>query len=138
MDKPIKTYEDLLKEKESLKHKIAVQKGGLKYNISGIKNALKPAQSAVGFLGKFTGKKSGNPILTFVTKMATAFILGKIIKKKKGGIIRKIAALFLANFITLSVRPVITSLNQFLLRKIRPSHRSETLPAETITAKQPY
>jgi len=135
MDKSIKTYQDLLKEKEALKHRIALHKADLKYNIEGIKEGIKPAKSAMGFVGKLTGKRSGNPVLAMITKLATAFVLGKIIKKRKGGIIRKIAALLLANFITLTIRPLVVSVNQFLLNKLKRTH---PLPAETVTAKQPY
>ena len=138
MDKSIKSYQDLLKEKQALKHRIALHKADIKYNIESVKESIKPAKSAVGFVGKLTGKKSGNPVLAMVTKLATAFVLGKIIKKRKGGIIRKIAALILANFITLTIRPLVVSVNQFLLNKLKRTTPAP-LPAETtLKAKQPY
>ncbi len=137
MDKPIKTFEDLLKEKENLKHQIAIQKGNIQYDIAGIKNAMKPASVAYGLFGKYVNTKPNSPGLVMATRLITAFILGKIIKKRKGGIIRKISALLLANFITLSVRPLVVAVNNFLLSKFRPPV-AKVIPVATVTAEQPY
>ncbi|MBA2500981.1 MAG: hypothetical protein H0V30_14755 [Chitinophagaceae bacterium] len=136
MDKPIKTYEDLLKEKKNLQHQIALQKGNIKYDIEGIKSAMKPASMAYGVFGKFFSRKPYSPALVTISKLITAFILGKIIKKKKGGIIRKISALFLANFITLSIKPVVLALNNFLLNKFKPIARPPVV--ENVRVKLPY
>lgn len=137
MDKPIKTFEDLIKEKENLKHQIAIQKGNIQYDIAGIKNAVKPASIAYGIFGKYVNAKPNSPALVMFSRMITAFILGKIIKKRKGGIIRKIAALLLANFITLSVKPLVVAVNNFLMSKFRPPV-AKVRPVTAVTVEQPY
>ena len=136
MDKPIKTFGDLIKEKENLKHQIAIQKGNIQYDIAGMKNAVKPATVAYNLFGKYVNAKPNSPALVMVTRMITAFILVKIIKKRKGGIIRKIAALLLANFITLSVRPLVVAVNNFLMSKFRPPVAKVT--PTVVTVEQPY
>ena len=137
MDKQIKTFEDLLKEKENLKHQIAIQRGNIQYDIAGIKNALKPASVAYGMFGKYVNTKPNSPALVMATKLITAFILGKINKKRKGGIIRKISALLLANFVTLSVRPLVVAVNNFLMSKFRRPV-AKVAPSNIVTVEQPY
>jgi hypothetical protein len=114
MTNTIRTYKDMMDEKERLQALLVIQKQAVRNDIDEIKENLKPVQSALSFAGKFVTRDSGNFILNaganrlinvvvknlllaragWFAKMVVPFILknysSHIISEKKGAILSKL------------------------------------------------
>jgi hypothetical protein len=117
-DKPIKTYHDLLEEKQQLEVLLNAQKELIRYDFRELKAEFQPVIKTVGLAGKMFTKDKTNALLntgadTLIDIIVKKVLLGKagwitrtivpfliknvsshVIAEKKGGIFKKVFALF--------------------------------------------
>ena len=93
----IKTYKDLVEEKERLQALLLVQKARIRDDFHVLKQEVKPAISAIAFLGKFTSRDKSSPLLTGFTNMVIDIVLKKLVLARAGWLPKLILPLFAKN-----------------------------------------
>jgi len=118
MTSTIRTYEDLLAERERLEALLKTQKQVIRQDIDEIKLELAPVKTAINFVGKLTTQDHSNPLLNgtintiidlvvrkgilaragWLTKFIVPFVMknfsSHIVDEKKDDILRKVFSLF--------------------------------------------
>jgi hypothetical protein len=118
MTSTIRTYEDLLAERERLESLLQSQKQIIREDIDEIRQELVPVKSAINFIGKLTTQDHSNPLLNgtintiidlvvrkgllaragWFTKFIIPFVMknfsSHIVDEKKDDILRKVFSLF--------------------------------------------
>ncbi len=95
----IKTYKDLLEEKERLQTQLAYQKTVIRNDIASLKEEFSPIRTAVGFLGKFTKRdKSGNFLMNFASSRVVDLLLRKVVLARAGWLTRLAVPFLAKNF----------------------------------------
>ena len=118
MTSTIRTYEDLLAERERLESLLQTQKQIIRQDIDEIKVELIPVKTAINFVGKLTTQDHSNPLLNgtintiidlvvrkgllaragWFTKFIVPFVMknfsSHIVDDKKDDILRKVFSLF--------------------------------------------
>jgi hypothetical protein len=123
----IKTYNDLLAEKEELTAQLAIQKAFIKQDVKALREELKPVHDAVGFIGKMMTKDTSNPAVTFGVDMATDLFIKNTLLRKGGWLTRLIVPFFVKNlsthFLAGKKNPAIVNGNFFkrLVDKLKPA-----------------
>jgi hypothetical protein len=90
MNKSIHSYSDLVLEKERLQALLDAQKDLIKLDIEGLKNGLKPATTAISFMGNFTKKTKSNPLLGMAVSLSTDLLMRKFFLKKAGWAVKTV------------------------------------------------
>ncbi len=98
MTKPIRTYKDLLEEKERLKLLLSAQKELVRHDINEIKQELAPVKSAISMVGKFATKDNRNWILTTAADTIIDLVVRKMVLSKAGFITKLVVPFFMKNF----------------------------------------
>ena len=98
MNKQIKTYEDLLNEKQRLKVLVRVQKQVIQYDIQEIKEKLIPVTNTLEVIKKFVTKDTTNLLLTIGSDLAINTIVKQFILSRAGWLTRTIIPYFLKNY----------------------------------------
>ena len=98
MNKQIKTYEDLLNEKQRLKVLVQVQKQVIQYDIQEIKEKLIPVTNTLEVIKKFVTKDTTNLLLTIGSDLAINTIVKQFILSRAGWLTRTIIPYFLKNY----------------------------------------
>ena len=98
MTKPIRTYNDLLEEKERLKLLLSAQKELVREDINQIKQELAPVKSAISMVGKFATKDNRNWILTTAADTIIDLVVRKMVLSKAGLITKLVVPFFMKNF----------------------------------------
>jgi hypothetical protein len=98
--KTIRTYDDLLAEKESLEAQLAVQKAFIKQDIKTLQAELKPATQVVSLLGKMTTKDTSNPAVAFGVDIAGDFLIKNTLLRRAGWLSRLLVPFFMKNLST--------------------------------------
>ena len=118
MTSTIRTYEDLLAERERLEALLKTQKQVIRQDIDEIKLELAPVKTAINFVGKLTTQDHSNPLLNgtintiidlvvrkgllakagWFTKFIVPFVMknfsSHVVDEKKDDILRKVFSLF--------------------------------------------
>jgi len=98
MNKQIKTYEDLLNEKQRLEVLVQVQKQVIHYDIQEIKEKLIPVTNTLEVIKKFVTKDTTNLLLTIGSDLAINTIVKQFILSRAGWLTRTIIPYFLKNY----------------------------------------
>ena len=98
MSKQIKTYQDLLKEKEQLELLLKAQKELIVADIHDIKNDLRPAIDAVSFLGKIATRDKSDILITGAANQLIDLVFKKLILARTGWITRLVVPFFIKNY----------------------------------------
>ncbi|MEP7258127.1 MAG: hypothetical protein ABI687_07065 [Flavitalea sp.] len=98
MKKMIKTYDDLLAEKERLKRQLDLDKKMIVVQWEGLKSELAPLKSAYGFVQKLTKSDKSNPLLNAGLGIASDLLLRRFIFARAGWLIKLAAPLLAKNY----------------------------------------
>jgi hypothetical protein len=96
----IKTYDDLLAEKEELTAQLLIQKAFIKQDVKALKEELRPATDVIGILGKMTHKNTSNPAIAFGVDVAGDLLLKNTLLRKRGWLTRLIVPFLVKNLST--------------------------------------
>jgi len=97
MRERIRTYEDLLKYKESLQIQLKEQKELIYYDIQEIKEELKPVQEAVKQIGHFFVPSEDHSWLVKGTNTIIDMLLRNIFLRKSGWVVRAVVPFLVHN-----------------------------------------
>ncbi len=100
MSKPIKTYEDLLLEKERLKQLLKAQKELVHRDFAEIKQEFAPVRSAISFVGKFATKDKSSLLLNTVSDQVVDLLVKKVLLARSGWLTRLAIPFLVKNFST--------------------------------------
>ncbi|MES2649777.1 MAG: hypothetical protein V4717_23060 [Bacteroidota bacterium] len=101
MNKPdIKSYDELVSEKERLKALFTSQKEGIKTEIAALKDNFNPVKTMAKKFGKFTTPDKSLGLLNAGLSFAVDLILRKVILKKSGWMVRLAAPFIVKNVVS--------------------------------------
>jgi hypothetical protein len=95
MTNSIRSYKDLLEEKERLKNLLQVQRQQLRQDVDEIKEELAPVKKVISVAGKFATRDYSNWFLTMASDTAIDLVLRRFLFRN-GGFITKFVVPFLA------------------------------------------
>ena len=98
MSRPIKTYEDLLKEKLHLEVLLQAQKELVMYDLGQLKQELKPAATAFNFLGKIVTRERNNLLVNEGANKLIDLVFKKLILSRSGWLTKLAVPYFLKNY----------------------------------------
>lgn len=98
MTSEIKTFKDLLKEKESLEKQLELDRMVLREDLRIIKEELRPARQTMSFIGKFFTKDKSVPLVTSGANFLIDLVVKKILLGRAGWLTRLIVPLLIKNF----------------------------------------
>lgn len=98
MTKTIRTYQDMMDEKQRLQGLLAAQKQLLSTDIQEIKESLKPVQSALSFVGKLVTRDSGNFILNAGANKLINMVVKNMILARAGWFAKLVVPFLVKNF----------------------------------------
>ena len=98
MTSTIRTYEDLLAEKQRLQTLLQTQKSIIRQDIDEIKEELVPVKTAINFIGKLTTQDHSNPILNGTINTIIDLVMNKLVLARSGWITRFIVPFLVKNF----------------------------------------
>jgi hypothetical protein len=98
MTSTIRTYEDLLAERQRLESLLHTQKQIIREDIDDIKQALVPVKTAINFVGKLTTQDHSNPILNGTINTVIDLVMNKLVLAKSGWLTRFIVPFIMKNF----------------------------------------
>ena len=98
MTKSIRTYEDLMEEKERLNQLLAAQRELIRQDFNEIKEELAPVRSAISMVGKFATRDNRNFLLTTAADTAIELVIRRMLLAKAGWFTKIIVPFFMKNF----------------------------------------
>ena len=98
MNKTIRTYEDLLKERHRLEVLLRSQKDIIRQDITELKMQLQPAVKAVSFLGKIFTREKNNVLLAGGINHLIDLVFKKIVLSKSTWLTRLVIPFFIKNY----------------------------------------
>lgn len=98
MSNSIRSYNELIAEKQRMEFLLAAQKELVKYDLQELKAELKPAISAVAMLGKVTTMDSSNPLISGFTNTAIDLVVKKGLLGRAGWVTRLLVPVLLKNY----------------------------------------
>jgi hypothetical protein len=98
MTSTIRTYEDLLAERQRLESLLHTQKQIIREDIDEIKQELVPVKTAINFVGKLTTQDHSNPILNGTINTVIDLVMNKLVLAKSGWLTRFIVPFIMKNF----------------------------------------
>jgi hypothetical protein len=99
MNKPvIKTYKDLLDEKERLQSLLKVQKQVLRDDFRGIKAELEPIRNVASFAGKFLTREKDMWVLNTGANTVIDLLFKKLILSRAGWLTKTIVPFLVKNY----------------------------------------
>lgn len=98
MSSTIKTYEDLLAERQRLESLLQTQKQIIRDDIDEIKLELAPVKSAINFVGKLTTQDHSNPLLNGTINTIIDLVVRKGILARAGWFTKFIVPFVMKNF----------------------------------------
>ena len=98
MSKQIKSYQDLLKEKEQLELLLKAQKELIVADIYDLKNEFRPAIDAVSFLGKIATRDKSDILITGAANQLIDLVFKKLILARTGWLTRLVIPFFIKNY----------------------------------------
>ena len=101
MNKPdIKSYDDLIAEKQRLKIVFNDQRQSIRENITTIKDSLNPVKAVVKEIGKLTSPDKSLGLLNTGLGFGLNLVLRKFLLKKSGWMVRLVAPFIIKNMIS--------------------------------------
>lgn len=97
MSNTIRSYDELLIEKQRLQSLLVAQRELIRYDIQGLKEELKPALTAVSLIGKITTRDTSNPLVSSATNSVVDFLLKKVVLSRAGWLSRLTIPFFVKN-----------------------------------------
>jgi hypothetical protein len=97
MTKPIRTYKELLEEKERLKLLLSAQKELVRQDINEIKQELEPVRSAISSAGKFFTKDKTSWALSAAADTIIDIVVRRMILSRAGWITKIVVPFFMKN-----------------------------------------
>jgi hypothetical protein len=94
----IRTYEDLVAEKEELERILMIQKGIIRQDIAELKEELRPVTQAVRFLSKITTKDKSNSLLNLGVDLVGDVLIKNLLLAKSGWITKAVLPFFIKNY----------------------------------------
>jgi hypothetical protein len=134
MNKPvIRSYEDLLLEKERLRFQLNTQKTELNGRIQGLKEKLAPVATILSVIGGITAMSPKNPMVNTGVGIAVDMFLKKKLFKNSGLITGVLSSFLLRNVATKLVGGVAGALigkaiSKFVKRKKTPKAPTTATP----------
>jgi hypothetical protein len=98
MNKQIRSYDELVKERQRLEHLLQAQKEIIYYDVQEIKEKLQPVKSVVEFIGMITTKDRTNLLWTLGSDIAINAIVKRFILSKAGWFLRTVIPFYLKNY----------------------------------------
>src|SRR5688572_18519368 len=98
MNRTIKTYDDLLEEKQRLESLIVLQRQQVKTDWAEMKEEFRPVSNIIAFFGKLTHRDKSNPLLNMGIDMAGDILLRKFLLAKAGWFTRLTVPFLLKNY----------------------------------------
>jgi len=98
MTKKIRTYKELLEEKERLKAIVKVQREVVNQDFRELGESLEPVRSAVSFAGKLFTRDESNVLLNIGAGTAIDLLIRNVLLSKAGWFTRIVVPFFLKNF----------------------------------------
>ena len=98
MNKQMRTYEDLLNEKQRLEVLVQAQKQVIYYDIQEIKEKLAPVTNTLEVIKKFVTKDKTNLLLTIGSDLAINTLVKNFILSRAGWLTKIIIPFFLKNY----------------------------------------
>ena len=96
----IKSYDDLMKEKQRLKTLFNDQKQGIRNDINAIKESFNPIKNVAKSLGNFTSPDKSLGLLNTGLSFALDLILRKFLLKKSGWLVKLAAPFIIKNLLS--------------------------------------
>ncbi|MEJ0056969.1 MAG: hypothetical protein WDN75_15730 [Bacteroidota bacterium] len=84
----IRTYEDLVAEKEDLERTLMIQKGIIRQDIADLKEELRPVTQAIRFISKITTKDKSNSLVTLGIDLVGDVLIKNLLLAKSGWAMR--------------------------------------------------
>jgi hypothetical protein len=75
----IRTYEDLLLEKNRLEALLAVQKRVIHQDLTELRENIRPALDLISFFGRLTKRSSSNPLVSMGINLVGDILLGNMV-----------------------------------------------------------
>src|SRR5215467_14286725 len=98
MTRKIRSYDDLLKEKQRLELLLQAQKEVIYYDIQEIKEELQPVKKVLEFIKKITTKDKTNLLLSLGSDIAINAIVKRFLLQKAGWVARNVVPFFMKNY----------------------------------------
>ena len=98
MKRKIRTYEDLEREEQLLEDLLRSQKELIQIEVNLLKEQLKPAQTALQFVGKITTADKHNPLLTGGANTIIDTVLKNFVLARSGWITKMLVPFFIKNY----------------------------------------
>lgn len=98
MSKSIRSYNELLAEKQRMELLLAAQKELVRYDLQELKAELKPAINAFALLGKVTTADSSNPLINGISNTAIDLLVKKGLLGRAGWMTRMLVPIILKNY----------------------------------------
>jgi hypothetical protein len=98
MSKSIRSYNELIAEKQRMELLLVAQKELVRYDLQELKAELKPAISAVALLGKVTTMDSSNPLISGIANTAIDLVVKKGLLGRAGWLTRLLVPVLLKNY----------------------------------------
>jgi hypothetical protein len=98
MTRKIRSYDDLVKEKQRLELLLQAQKEVIYYDIQEIKEELQPVKKVLEFIKKITTKDKTNLLLTLGSDIAINAIVKRFLLQKAGWVARNVVPFFMKNY----------------------------------------
>ncbi|MBL7736967.1 MAG: hypothetical protein JNL51_16030 [Chitinophagaceae bacterium] len=128
MNNSIKTYDDLLKEKERLKEQLRLQRQHIEDNWGALKTELEPVRNTFNLVGKMTRGDTSNPLINIGLGMASDLLLRKLLLGKAGWLLKAGIPLLVKNYSSHLIADKGKSLVKTIARLLRKKSHRESEP----------
>lgn len=140
MTKSIRTYKDLLEEKEKLKLLLTAQKELVRQDINQIKQELAPVRSAISVVGKVVTKDKTNWVLSTAADTIIDIVVKRMVLSKAGWFTKLAVPFFMKNFsshvIADNKDKIISKLSSWLGKKNSNGKLSKKEKKELLTEEE--
>jgi hypothetical protein len=94
----ITSYQELLLEKHRLKLQLHAQKELVRQDFDGIKESLKPVQSAIGVIAKLTTRDPSNPLISGTVNTIIDSVVRNVFLSRAGWFMKLAVPFVMKNF----------------------------------------
>lgn len=98
MNKPIRTYQDLIQEEQRLQVQLLSYKELIKDDFTGIKQSLNPIRQVKNTVKKLFTRGNNGPLMNFGVNVGLDFIIRKYILAKAGWVTRFLVPFVVKNY----------------------------------------
>ena len=117
----IKSYKDLLEEKQRLKLLLHERQIAIKAEFEVVKAKLKPVHTVLEFVEKITTRDKHNPLVNTGIEVGVNFLLRKVVLRNAGWIAKILMPVFVRNYLSHEVEENagwINKIGRFLKKKL--------------------